>query len=54
MHGVATVDALGLSVNLPLVIEMIHEYQKIEPLLSEVKFIVGVNGVVTMEEVQVF
>ncbi len=54
MHGVARVDVLGLSVNLPVVIETIDEYQKIEPLLSDVKRIVGTNGLVTLEEVHVF
>ncbi|HUK27105.1 MAG TPA: DUF190 domain-containing protein [Candidatus Acidoferrales bacterium] len=54
MHGVARVDVLGLSVNLPVVIETIDEYQKIEPLLNDVKRIVGSNGLVTLEEVRVF
>ena len=54
MHGVARVDVLGLSVNLPVVIETIDEYQKIEPLLSDVKRIVGNNGLITLEEVHVF
>ena len=48
------VDVLGLSVNLPVVIETIDEYQKIEPLLSDVKQIVGNNGLITLEEVHVF
>jgi len=54
MHGVARVDVLGLSVNLPVVVETIDEYQKIEPLLADVKRIVGSSGLVTLEEVQVF
>ncbi|MGP8070651.1 MAG: DUF190 domain-containing protein [Candidatus Bathyarchaeia archaeon] len=54
MHGVARVDVLGLSVNLPIVIETIDEYHKIEPLLTDVKRIVGSNGLVTLEEVRVF
>jgi len=54
MHGVARVDVLGLSVNLPIVIEAIDEYQKIEPLLTDVKRVVGSNGLVTLEEVRVF
>ena len=54
MHGVARADVLGLSVNLPLVIETVDEYQKIEPLLNDVKRIVGSNGLITLEEVNVF
>jgi len=54
MHGIARVDVLGLSVNLPVVIETIDEYQKIEALLSDVKRIVGNNGLITLEEVHVF
>jgi len=54
MHGVARVDVLGLSVNLPMVIETIDEYQRIEPLLSDVKRIAGSNGLITLEEVHVF
>jgi len=54
MHGVARVDVLGLSVNLPVIIETVDEYQKIEPILNEVKKIVGSNGLITLEEVNVF
>ena len=54
IHGVARVDVLGLSVNLPIVIETVDEYQKIEPILTEVKRIVGSNGLITLEEVNVF
>ena len=54
IHGVARVDVLGLSVNLPIVIETVDEYRKIEPILTEVKRIVGSNGLITLEEVNVF
>lgn len=53
-RGISRVDVLGLSVNLPLVIETIDEYQKIEQILSQVKEIVGRNGLITLEEVNVF
>ena len=54
LRGIARVDVLGLSVNVPVVIETVDEYSKIEPILSEVKRIVGGNGLITLEEVQVF
>ena len=54
VRGIARVDVLGLSVNLPIVIETVDEYQKIETVLSEVKQIVGSNGLITLEEVNVF
>jgi len=53
-RGVARADVLGLSVNLPIVIETVDEYQKIEAVLSQVKQIVGSNGLITLEEVNVF
>ena len=54
LRGVARADVLGLSVNLPVIIETVDEYSKIEPILSEVKRIVASNGLITLEEVQVF
>lgn len=53
-RGVSRVDVLGLSVNLPLIIETIDEYQKVERILVKVKEIVGTNGLITLEEVNVF
>ena len=54
IRGTSRVDVLGLSVNLPLVIETIDDYQKIERILSSVKNIVGSNGLITLEEVSAF
>lgn len=54
VRGSSRVDVLGLSVNLPLVIETIDDDQKIEPILSSVKDIVGSNGLITLEEVNAF
>ena len=54
VRGVARVDILGLSVNLPLIIETVDEYQKIESILSSVKEIVTDNGLITLQEVNVF
>jgi PII-like signaling protein len=53
-RGVSRVDVLGLSVNLPIIIETIDEYPKIESVLSKVKEIVGGNGLITLEEANVF
>jgi uncharacterized protein len=53
-RGASRADILGLAVNLPLVIETIDEYQKIEAVLSKVKGVVRNNGLVTLEEVNVF
>ena len=53
VHGVSRVDVLGLSINLPLVIETVEEPSKVEAILSEVKTIVGENGLITLEDVRV-
>jgi uncharacterized protein len=53
VRGSSRVDVLGLSVNLPIVVEVIDEPQKIESLLPEMKTIMGVNGLVTLQEISV-
>ena len=53
VHGVSRVDILGLSINLPLVIETVEAPEKIVAILSEVKAIVGENGLITVEDVRV-
>jgi uncharacterized protein len=53
VHGVSRVDVLGLSINLPLVIETVEEPSKVETILPEVKAIVGENGLITLEDVRV-
>ncbi|MDG6905538.1 MAG: DUF190 domain-containing protein [Nitrososphaerota archaeon] len=54
VRGSSRIDVLGLSVNLPIIIETVDEYQKIESVLSSVKDIVGSNGLITLEEVNAF
>jgi uncharacterized protein len=54
IRGSSRADVLGLSVNLPLIIETIDEFQKIESVLSSVKNILGSNGLITLEEVSTF
>ncbi len=53
VHGVSRADVLGLSINLPLVIETVEVPSKIETILPEVKTIVGDNGLITIEDVGV-
>src|ERR1700733_668297 len=50
IRGSSRSDVLGLSVNLPVIIETVDEPQRIESLLPEVKAIVGTNGLMTLEE----
>jgi PII-like signaling protein len=38
---------------MPLIIEVVDEQTKIEPLLPELKLIVGDNGLVTIQETYV-
>ena len=54
VRGSSRADVLGLSINLPLIIQTIDEYQKVESILSNVKNIVGTNGLITLEEVNAF
>jgi PII-like signaling protein len=43
----------GITVNMPLIIEVVDLESKIEPLLFEVKRLLGDNGLVTLQEVDV-
>ena len=43
----------GITVNMPLIIEVVDLESKIEPLLFEVKRMVGDNGLITLQEVDV-
>jgi PII-like signaling protein len=47
----STLKIEGITVNMPLVIEVIDYESKIEPILVEVKRMVGDNGLVTLHEV---
>jgi len=53
-RGVARADILGLSVNLPTIIETVADYDKVGDLLPEIHRIVGSNGLITTEEVNVY
>jgi len=52
-RGKSTMQLEGVSVNMPLIIEVIDEQSRLEPLLPELKNIVGDNGLVTIQEVYV-
>jgi len=52
-HGVSRADVLGLSMNVPVVVETVDEEGKIRSILPDVKAIVGSNGLATIEPVEV-
>ena len=53
LRGVATMKVLGLSLDLPIIIEIIDIHEKLEPLLFDIKRIVNDNGIITLEDVYV-
>ena len=52
-RGKSTMHLEGVTVNMPLIIEVIDEQSKLEPLLPELKRIVGDNGLVSIQEIYV-
>jgi uncharacterized protein len=52
-HGKSTVHIEGISVNMPLVIEIVDELPKLENVLPEIKELVDDNGLITLHEVDV-
>lgn len=53
-RGVARADILGLSVNLPAIVETVADYEKVQKVLPEIHRMVGSNGLITTEEVNVY
>jgi PII-like signaling protein len=49
----STIQLEGITINMPLIIEIIDEKTKLEPLLPDLKMMVGDNGLVTVHEVDV-
>jgi PII-like signaling protein len=43
----------GVLINMPLIIEVIDEQSKLEPLLLQLKEIIGGKGIITLQEVVV-
>jgi uncharacterized protein len=52
-RGKSTVQLEGLTVNMPMMIEVIDEKSKLEPLLPQIKKMVDDNGLITLHEVDV-
>ncbi len=52
-RGKSNFQIEGISVNMPLLIEVIDDLKKIENVLPEIKEIIGDNGFVTMHKVGV-
>lgn len=52
-RGKSTVRIEGISINMPMLIEVVDIKEKLEPLLPEVKKMVGDNGLITLTEVEV-
>ncbi len=49
-RGKSTLHLEGVSVNMPLIVEVVDKQEKLEPLLADLKLIVGDNGLVTVQE----
>ena len=54
IRGVARADVLGLSVNLPTIIETVADGEKVSNVLPEIHRMVGSNGLITTAEVNVY
>ena len=53
-RGTARADVLGLSANLPTIVETVSDADRISKVLTEVKKMVGTNGLITTSEVDVY
>jgi uncharacterized protein len=53
-RGVARADVLGLSVNLPTIIETVADKSVIDKVIPDVHEMIGTNGLITTEEVNVY
>jgi|SRR5688572_25495563 uncharacterized protein len=49
----STLTIEGITMNMPMIIEVIDEKSKLEPLLPDLKMMVDDNGLVTIHEVDV-
>ncbi len=52
-RGESTIHIEGISVNMPLIIEIIDELSKLEKVLPKIKELVDDNGLITLHEVDV-
>jgi uncharacterized protein len=53
-RGVARADILGLSVNLPTIIETVADREKVAKVLPEIHRMIGSNGLITTQEVNLY
>jgi PII-like signaling protein len=53
-RGKSTLHLEGVTVNMPLIIEVVDFQEHLEPLLPELKMIVGDDGLVTVQDIYVF
>ncbi len=54
IRGVARADVLGLSINLPAIVETVAEGEKVAKVLPEIHRMIGNNGLITTSEVDVY
>ena len=52
-RGKSNFEIEGISINMPLLIEVVDELPKLEAILPEIKEVIGDNGLVTLYEVGV-
>jgi PII-like signaling protein len=52
-RGKSTMHIEGVTVNMPLIIEVVDTQEKLEPLLPNLKQIIGDDGLVTIQETYV-
>jgi PII-like signaling protein len=52
-RGKSTLHLEGVTINMPLIIEVVDVQDKLEPLLPELKLIIGDDGLVTIQETYV-
>lgn len=48
----STIKLEGLTINMPMLIEIIDEKSKLEPLLTQIKRMVDDNGIITINYVE--
>lgn len=51
-RGKSTLKIEGLTMNMPLIIEVVDSKEKLEPLLPQLKRMVDDNGLVTIQELE--
>lgn len=52
-RGKSTLHIEGIRINMPLIIEVIDEQKKIQQIVPDLKKIIGENGLITQNKVEV-